>query len=159
MTLLKTCSTCKETKEVTAFYRSSKNPDEIHQGCRECRKAAQRTPERMEARKRRNKDNEKHIKQTRKNRYYKKTYGISREDYDSMRIEQNHCCYICGMHESDNHNKILYVDHDHDTGQVRKLLCSKCNHGLGLFNDSPLLLEKAAQYLEAHGRTQRPTSP
>ena len=152
MTLLKTCSKCKETKETAGFYKNKATKDGLHHECRECRLAFQRDPVNIAAKKKWAKENEEQVKLTRKERYYKNTYGISREEYDNMRVEQNHCCYICGMHESDNHNKILYVDHDHDTGLVRKLLCSKCNHGLGLFNDSPWLLDKAAQYLEAHGK-------
>ena len=52
-------------------------------------------------------------------------------------------CVICGSEES------LVVDHDHSTGQIRGLLCQRCNLGIGHFRDDPLLLEFAAQYLYA----------
>lgn len=96
--------------------------------------------------------NEEKIKEYRRDWHFKKKYGISLEDYDSKRVEQKHRCYICGTHEVETHRGHLCVDHDHDTGTVRKLLCSKCNQGLGLFNDSPELLDKAANYLKEHGK-------
>lgn len=52
-------------------------------------------------------------------------------------------CVICGNEEK------LVVDHDHQTGKVRGLLCNHCNRGLGHFKDDPMLFEFAAQYLYA----------
>lgn len=96
--------------------------------------------------------NKEKIVEYRRNWHFQKKYGISLEQYDEKRIEQQHKCYICGTHELETHRKHLCVDHDHETGLVRKLLCSKCNQGLGLFNDSPVLLEKASKYLKEHGK-------
>jgi hypothetical protein len=63
-----------------------------------------------------------------------------------MRELQNFCCYLCG----DKVNEYLCVDHDHNTGLYRKLLCRSCNSGLGLLKDNPELLRKAASYIEEH---------
>lgn len=52
-------------------------------------------------------------------------------------------CVICGNEEK------LVVDHDHQTGKIRGMLCSHCNRGLGHFKDDPMLLEFASQYLYA----------
>lgn len=97
--------------------------------------------------------NKNEIKEYRRNWHFQKKYGMSLAEYDNKRIEQEHRCYICGTHEIETHRGHLCVDHDHKTGQVRKLLCSKCNQGLGLFNDSPELVKKAAKYLEEHGKS------
>lgn len=85
-------------------------------------------------------------------------FGISKEKYASMLQSQNNCCAICGIHESQNvikskhtsKSKRLAVDHDHKTGMVRSLLCSKCNNGLGYFNDDINVLKNAIKYLNQH---------
>lgn len=69
-------------------------------------------------------------------------YGISAEDFDTMAEKQGGECAIC----RDTPEK-LFVDHCHDTGQVRGLLCNRCNLGLGKFRDDPALLEAALEYL------------
>lgn len=86
-------------------------------------------------------------KEQRMNRGLKSNYGITINDYNKMFDEQNGCCAICGKHQSE-FSKALHVDHDHITGKIRGLLCQKCNHGIGLFNDSVELLRIAASYLE-----------
>ena len=89
-----------------------------------------------------------------KNAYYKRQYGITDSDLSRMKDEQDNKCYICGSEGfligKNNHKEKLAVDHCHDTGKVRKLLCHNCNRALGLFKDKPELLRKAADYLEEH---------
>ena len=89
-----------------------------------------------------------------KNAYYKRVYGITEAEYEAKKVEQGHRCYICGsegfMIGTNNHTEKLAVDHNHNTGNVRKLLCHNCNRGLGLFQDNAELLRKAAEYLDTH---------
>lgn len=59
-------------------------------------------------------------------------YGITQEDYDRMFDNQKGCCAICGIHQSKLKQK-LHVDHCHNTGKVRKLLCRNCNIHLGWY--------------------------
>ena len=81
-----------------------------------------------------------------RNKQLKQWYGITLADYNTMFQQQNGFCLICGIHQSEV-NKTFCVDHDHETGEVRGLLCDQCNKGLGHFKDNPSFLEKAADYL------------
>lgn len=78
-------------------------------------------------------------------RHYK--YGMTIEDYDRMFAEQNGGCAICGG--TPTRTEHLHVDHDHETGRIRGLLCDSCNLGLGKFRDDPDVLAKAAAYLRS----------
>jgi hypothetical protein len=80
-------------------------------------------------------------------RFIQKTYNISYEDYERMLEQQNYCCAICKSKVSSKRTSRLFVDHCHDTLRVRGLLCSSCNHALGLFKDSPTILRAAISYL------------
>lgn len=70
-------------------------------------------------------------------------YGISWADFDARVDAQSGLCLLCGEAPDRWH-----IDHDHETGQVRGLLCHKCNVALGWFDDSPEKLRRAANYLE-----------
>jgi hypothetical protein len=74
-------------------------------------------------------------------------YGIDQAAYDRMLKRQNGKCAICGAAPG---KRRLGVDHDHETGAVRGLLCLSCNGGLGLFRDDVDMLRAALAYLEAH---------
>ena len=80
-----------------------------------------------------------------------KNYGITREQYDILLESQNYNCKICGSSDSgrDYDEKTLLVDHCHETGQIRGLLCHPCNVSLGLMRDDPERLNKAAEYIRA----------
>lgn len=71
-------------------------------------------------------------------------FNLDKDTYFSLFAAQNGCCKICG---NESNNKSLAIDHDHDTGKVRGLLCLNCNVGLGHFKDSIELLEEAMRYL------------
>jgi hypothetical protein len=68
-------------------------------------------------------------------------YGLSADSYMALKLSQDGCCAICKV--SGN----LSVDHSHVTGEVRGLLCTKCNTGLGMFQDSIQSLLTAVEYL------------
>ncbi|RUT24076.1 hypothetical protein C0V97_12350 [Asaia sp. W19] len=75
-------------------------------------------------------------------------YGLTIPDYHQKLKAQHYGCAICG--QSDFGGLRLSIDHDHQTGAVRGLLCSRCNVGLGHFSDNPEVLIKAADYLIQH---------
>jgi len=89
---------------------------------------------------------------TKQNRFkynLKRSYGITPEDYNTMFEKQQGCCAICGKHQS-NFKRALHVDHCHDTGQVRDLLCPQCNIGVGWVERNQDVMEKAIEYLKKH---------
>jgi hypothetical protein len=77
-------------------------------------------------------------------------YKLTLTKFNEMKARQKNCCAICG--QAFKGSKDTHVDHDHKTGQIRELLCYRCNHGLGKFLDNPELLLKAADYLKKHQR-------
>lgn len=81
--------------------------------------------------------------------WLKKKYGIDLNQYNQLLKDQNDCCKICETHKS-NFNKALAVDHCHESGKVRGLLCASCNTGLGQFKENSTLLGKAFIYLQRH---------
>lgn len=80
----------------------------------------------------------------------RRKYGIGHADYDRMLKAQGGGCALCGKRpeEQARYSKYLHVDHNHDTGEVRGLLCDQHNLLLGRFNDDPVLLRRAVDYLE-----------
>lgn len=76
----------------------------------------------------------------------KYNYGVTQDEYEEMHANQSGLCAICKIPS----DKTLHIDHDHDTGKVRALLCGYCNTALGGFRDDPEILRRAAQYVEDH---------
>lgn len=83
-------------------------------------------------------------------------FGITVEQYRDLLSQQDGGCAICRAPLGDLSGRRLAVDHCHDTGRVRGLLCGACNLGLGKFGDDPERLERAALYLRS---CQRDTPP
>lgn len=81
-----------------------------------------------------------------KKKYHLKVYGMTLEDYNQMLEEQNHSCAICKVHK-DTLTRALSVDHCHNNGTVRGLLCSRCNIALGFVDDSVETLASMIEYL------------
>jgi uncharacterized C2H2 Zn-finger protein len=74
-------------------------------------------------------------------------YGITRDDYRDSWYRQNGVCAVCKQPERTARNHLLSVDHDHETGRFRGLLCSHCNRAIGLLQDDPAVIIAAANYL------------
>lgn len=79
---------------------------------------------------------------------FKDRYGIGIEEYEALKDQQDGKCCIC---ETVGH--VLYVDHCHNTGKIRGLLCQKCNTGIGMLQDNINILKQAVRYLEKHEET------
>ncbi|MFE7072715.1 endonuclease VII domain-containing protein [Streptomyces sp. NPDC057620] len=84
-----------------------------------------------------------------------KNYGLTVAEYDALLRHQGGVCAVCGKGEPNAHGRTgkqfrLAVDHCHETGAVRGLLCQKCNRAIGLLGDDPVLMRKAISYLLRH---------
>jgi hypothetical protein len=106
---------------------------------------AARTPEELSER-----DREAY-RRYRRAHHINKKFGLSTEQYSAMLAAQEGHCALCP--HSDLPSKRLAVDHDHDTGKVRALLCDRCNRGIGLLDEDPVRLRAAADYLDKHSLT------
>ncbi|HEX7276621.1 MAG TPA: endonuclease VII domain-containing protein [Acidimicrobiales bacterium] len=80
--------------------------------------------------------------------YLQRKYGITIEQYDQMLAAQGGGCAICGREPRPDIS--LHLDHDHESGQVRGILCFRCNNALGDLDDDVSLLRAAVCYLESY---------
>lgn len=144
------CSMCKIEKEKTEFFKDSRKKNGIRSHCKDC---CQR--ETKSWRERNRSEYNSYVAQWRAKNpdrqhktEIKRNYGISIEKYNEMLTAQSCKCLICSkQHDPTIKKGRLFVDHDHQTGEVRGLLCGKCNMALGLFNDNIDLIKKAISYL------------
>ena len=79
----------------------------------------------------------------------KSLYGMKPGEYTLMFSAQGGKCAICGTTEAGGRGTSFHIDHDHNTGKIRALLCSNCNTGLGKFKNRATLL-KAAKFFQDH---------
>lgn len=90
-----------------------------------------------------------------RNRELQRKYGITLDEYEALVNSQGDVCAICGATKKGTaRGRVRYwsVDHDHETGAIRGLLCQKCNTILGLAGDDPAVLGQAIEYLRRHGK-------
>lgn len=121
----KLCASCREIKAVGEFYPWKWAKDGYSSSCKACRVNSKRMSQ----------------------------YGIPSGWYERTYEEQGGRCAICKKEKA-----VLAIDHDHSCCPdhsscglcIRALLCSKCNLGLGNFDDDPQLLADAIAYLAAH---------
>ena len=81
-----------------------------------------------------------------RDRQYRERYGITLSEYNEMFAEQDGKCACCGEHQLEDKRR-LAVDHCHDSGDVRGLLCFDCNIGIGKLGDNIEGIERALNYL------------
>ncbi len=158
---VKRCNKCGEVKPLDDFHGSKGGRDGKRPECKPCNLAARRrwyqanrekviaralkwqreNPERNKATQRAyqrdaDKDREYHLK---------KQFGLTQAEYEQRLEAQGGGCAVCGHPPG---KTSLHVDHDHDTGAIRGLLCMRCNNALGLFREQPRLLENGMRYVD-----------
>jgi hypothetical protein len=160
----KRCTICGESKARDQYYAAKGMSDGLRSECKDCNRRLKReryaqdperyiqmvqrwqekNPERLkEYRKQRNARPE--VKRRARDAYYRRTHGISADDFDRMLAEQNGRCAICGR--APEREAAMHVDHDHLDGHVRGLLCIDCNQGIGKLREDPSILLRAVVYL------------
>jgi len=132
----KRCTKCGVEKPLSEFYRANGNKDGFNSRCKECKS--------QEA-----KEYYKNNRAKQRDREYRTNYKLTLSDYEQILELQKHCCALCGTNDPGGKGR-FQVDHNHESGGVRALLCHYCNIGLGHFKDDPQLLEAAAAYLRSH---------
>jgi hypothetical protein len=162
---MKRCSKCGSWKTFGDFYEAAGMRDGFRSDCKACNLAAKAARYRAdpEAAKRRvrawqinNYERYRAAQNARRGTpegkralregHPTRKFGITIADYERLLQEQDGGCAICGAPPPENGS--LHVDHDHDTGAVRGLLCVRCNNGLGQFGESIEMLMSAIAYLE-----------
>lgn len=124
----KKCPRCKKIKQAIEFNLKSTGTDGLQSWCISCQ-VGSRSPRET------------------KSLWLQYKYGMSLFDYERLLEKQNNVCAICGQGET-RPNKALAVDHCHETGKVRGLLCQRCNTMLGGSKDNTEILAKAIEYLK-----------
>jgi hypothetical protein len=76
--------------------------------------------------------------------HLRRKYGLTAEQHEAILQSQHGMCALCQL------RRATEVDHCHETGAVRSMLCRSCNSGLGMFMEWPELLRRAAEYLHDH---------
>lgn len=111
---------------------------------------------RLEYHKEHYKNNKEHYATINRNCALKRKYGINQEEYNKMLISQDGKCAICETKDySNKRNKMLCVDHNHITGQVRQLLCDSCNMLIGNANENENILYEAINYIRKHSNDNK----
>lgn len=155
---LKTCPKCLEEKPVGEYW-FRKSRQQPASRCKPCS---------VEANKQWRLDNPEHgreryqrEKMQIRERHLIRKYGVSLSDYDSMLHAQNGHCAICPRRESEQRHGVFHVDHCHQSGAVRGLLCRGCNHMLGHVRDNTAVLGRAIDYLslKSLNSSDEPSSP
>lgn len=121
------CIGCKEVKSITDYFSDASRKRGFSQRCKAC-------------------DTER-AKYPRKVHQLFALYGLTIEDHIKMIDNQSNKCLICSIDFATLNSKHVHVDHCHETGKIRGILCKNCNHGIGNFKDNLLFLQNAITYL------------
>lgn len=133
----KQCSSCKQHKSTEEFGKDCKRKDGLRCYCKECNRSKGRvymTPQRNLLKR-------------------LESFGLTPASYTAISAAQNDCCAACGWPERQRQRgklQKLAIDHDHETGNIRALLCRRCNTTLGQVEEDQRVLTALIGYLNEH---------
>jgi hypothetical protein len=136
---MKRCTRCKKRKRLKNFPTHRQTKDGHDSWCRSCKNKYTLAYRHLHLDAVRQKD---------RGRGRQLRYGISKTDFLSLLVAQDHKCAICDCSLVGDRNQNL--DHDHETRQIRAILCNKCNLGLGHFRDNSTFLLRASNYVKKY---------
>lgn len=151
---MKSCSKCQNSFPATRefFYARGGRPDVLASQCKKCHRETTYRNRKAPAAREKFRD---YVKKWREenpdkiraqhHRQKIKRYGLTLNEYKALLETCSGKCWICGDRPEDPRN--FHIDHNHETNEVRGLLCIGCNVGLGAFRDDPSLLSRAIDYL------------
>ena len=169
---MKRCRICNESKPLDAFYAMKGMRDGYRNECKACglakraekyasdhemqlRARARAKQWRVENRDRFQATRRAYVESGRyaassRRSHLKRTFGMTPEEYERRLAQQGGGCAVCGR--APKAGKSLHIDHDHETGYVRGLLCFKCNAALGQLGDDLGRIERALTYVATKRR-------
>lgn len=136
---MKTCRTCKQDKLLTEFHSHASCSQGVRPDCKECLAPQDR---------KRSKQYVEKYPLNRRSTILKNKYGIDYDQYLRMLGAQGGGCAICGSTSPGAGKTYFSLDHNHQNGKNRGLLCHSCNAGIGMFKEDKLSLKLAIEYLE-----------
>lgn len=137
---VKWCASCRQELPRTDFGKNRTTYDGLTSYCKPCHNT-------------KSKETYTRLYGSSRSYHLKRRYGITAAEYDAMVEAQGGLCLLC------RERTPQHVDHDHVTGEIRGVLCSCCNQGLGNFRDSVAALRAAVSYLERTTWQRQQVSP
>lgn len=160
--MLKQCTRCNIEKDIRLYACDKYKKDGRRSQCKECNKLDHlkrytanpaRERARCDAYRAFQKiENPGKLELSSKKTKLKSTYGMTIEDFENMKDAQGGCCYVCRVAETSLKGRSLCVDHDHNTGKIRKLLCNSCNTSLGLLKENIDIMESLIAYVKENSK-------
>ena len=126
----KLCPKCKQAKPLSDFGRDKRAKSGKAVYCRPCN--------RVKSQKQRDRD-----PNLNKRNHLRYRYGLTLEEVADMMLDQGNACAVCGTE-----NGRLVIDHNHDTGKIRGLLCDSCNCAIGFVKEDPKIIKSLLKYLK-----------
>jgi hypothetical protein len=153
----KFCNGCKQFKGVEEFGKQSRRKDGLEHRCKSCfseyHRKRYKNPEIRKTLLHRSAKWRENNPEKEANKHLVRKFGITIQQYNQMLEDQDGVCAICGKPEKTRRrkktddNERLAVDHCHETGKVRGLLCFKCNTAIGSLGDNEDMVRRVVAYL------------